>query len=93
MRNALQSLLGGKKKGQLYFTPYSNHLLGHHGYKVFDGHFPCKDKDNAISIFGDLLANGDLLPNTAGMTIWGGNPAIEQVSIKEIRAALDKKQG
>ena len=91
MRQALNNLLGGRKKGQMYFCPYSNHVAGGHGYKVFDGHFPCKDKSDAIAIFGELMDKKELLPNTAGMTIWGGNPSIEQVSIKEIRAALEKQ--
>lgn len=90
MRQALNNLLGGKKKGQMYFMPYSNHVAGGHGYKVFDGCFPCKDKDDAIVIFKDLLVEEELLPNIAGMTILGGSPIIEQVPIKEIRAALEK---
>jgi hypothetical protein len=85
-------LAGEKKEGYMYFCPYSNHFLGHHGYKKFDGNFPCKDRADAIAIFLDLVVTGELKPNTAGIIVHGGDPVIEKITLRELEAEAKKKQ-
>lgn len=94
MRKALSNLLSGRKnQGFMYFCPYTNHFLGRHGYKMFDGNFPCKDREDAIAIFLDLMAAGELKSHTRGLIIYGGAPAIEKITLKEIEVETKKQSG
>ena len=86
------------KKGEpgLYFAPYSNHFLGErpvHSYKKVDGFcfFPCKDEADAIRIAGDLLTEGKLEHQTAGILLFTSK-GIEKITVQAIRKAMEEKK-